>query len=434
MNRRWLPLLRASYTPGRDTVAWLEGLADAALPLMDCGAGIIVAHFTFSDAREFETREVVFRSGGDNRLLELFQNALGRLPRSLLPERTPHAAIHHTLSEYLLARARHSSSTRGSTSDRVFEDLREESGFLDALLTRVDFEHETGGLLLAAPSHDKLDPPIQQRARWAAIAQHIRSGAEIASRLANPTQNPVIGSLEAAETATAGAFSDAETGEPATPRRPTREDWNDLVAGRHSVVDEYTEHLRARHYVLLKNPPAIERARRLSAREAAAIETFARTASSVDISTELGVAESTVRQYLRSAMMKLGIRHRSELLQIAFALDLVRRKTTASNLRPPTRPAHHPTLRELDEDLSILSIPLVPSSRVTSHLTDAEREICRFVMLGWSSEHIAKHRDTSERTVANQLASIFRKLEITDRFELAHRLLGARKDGSHIID
>jgi len=51
-------------------------------------------------------------------------------------------------------------------------------------------------------------------------------------------------------------------------------------------------------------------------------------------------------------------------------------------------------------------------------LTVAEREVALAVAAGVSNREIAIARGTSERTVANQLAAIYRKLSITSRSEL----------------
>jgi DNA-binding NarL/FixJ family response regulator len=55
-------------------------------------------------------------------------------------------------------------------------------------------------------------------------------------------------------------------------------------------------------------------------------------------------------------------------------------------------------------------------------LTDAEREVCRAVYDGASDDDIADARGTSTSTVANQLSSIFEKLDVSSRYELVARL------------
>jgi DNA-binding NarL/FixJ family response regulator len=55
-------------------------------------------------------------------------------------------------------------------------------------------------------------------------------------------------------------------------------------------------------------------------------------------------------------------------------------------------------------------------------LSPAEREVARLVFAGLSNTDIAIARSTSHRTVANQIAAIFRKLGVASRAELAARI------------
>jgi len=57
-----------------------------------------------------------------------------------------------------------------------------------------------------------------------------------------------------------------------------------------------------------------------------------------------------------------------------------------------------------------------------SLLTDAERDVAIAVARGLSNAEIALARDTSPRTVANQVAVIMSKLHVSSRFELAAQL------------
>ncbi|MGR9106607.1 MAG: LuxR C-terminal-related transcriptional regulator [Gammaproteobacteria bacterium] len=63
--------------------------------------------------------------------------------------------------------------------------------------------------------------------------------------------------------------------------------------------------------------------------------------------------------------------------------------------------------------------PITPN---LDSLTPREIEIARRVCIGESNKRIARHLDITERTVKAHMSSIFRKLEITDRLQLAIRL------------
>lgn len=66
-------------------------------------------------------------------------------------------------------------------------------------------------------------------------------------------------------------------------------------------------------------------------------------------------------------------------------------------------------------------VRVAPSNElnVVSRLTSAELEVALWVAQGMSNRDVASRRRTSERTVANQLASIFRKLGVGSRAALA---------------
>lgn len=76
------------------------------------------------------------------------------------------------------------------------------------------------------------------------------------------------------------------------------------------------------------------------------------------------------------------------------------------------------------EQLLVLIFP-VPASAPSAPLTEAEREVVRRVLDGATTAAIAAARRTSPRTVANQLQSIFRKLGIASRAELARCFAGS---------
>jgi DNA-binding CsgD family transcriptional regulator len=68
------------------------------------------------------------------------------------------------------------------------------------------------------------------------------------------------------------------------------------------------------------------------------------------------------------------------------------------------------------------------SRRVPACFTAAERAILDYVRAGLSSSEIARARGTSPRTVANQLASMYRKTGVTSRHELIAALTDDRHD------
>jgi DNA-binding CsgD family transcriptional regulator len=71
-----------------------------------------------------------------------------------------------------------------------------------------------------------------------------------------------------------------------------------------------------------------------------------------------------------------------------------------------------------EETFVLLSVPL-RTERGVEPLTPAEREIAAMVVEGMSNAEIARARGKSVRTIANQVASAFRKLRVGSRVELS---------------
>ena len=75
-----------------------------------------------------------------------------------------------------------------------------------------------------------------------------------------------------------------------------------------------------------------------------------------------------------------------------------------------------------DDALVVMSLP--SSGEAIAGLTDAEHAVARDAIAGLSNAEIARRRGSSPRTVANQLAAIYRKLGVSSRAELAVMLIG----------
>jgi DNA-binding CsgD family transcriptional regulator len=72
---------------------------------------------------------------------------------------------------------------------------------------------------------------------------------------------------------------------------------------------------------------------------------------------------------------------------------------------------------ELDERRYVVSVD-VPGQTFRDRLTACEWQVARLSIEGEAHAGIAQQRGTSERTVANQLASVFAKLKVSGRSEL----------------
>jgi DNA-binding CsgD family transcriptional regulator len=93
----------------------------------------------------------------------------------------------------------------------------------------------------------------------------------------------------------------------------------------------------------------------------------------------------------------------------------------------PTAPADLVALESEDGELAVLSFTLPGDDAIS--LSSAESDVARHILAGCSNSEIAALRRCSTRTVANQVASLFRKLGVRSRLELVALapLLGRRR-------
>jgi DNA-binding CsgD family transcriptional regulator len=77
-------------------------------------------------------------------------------------------------------------------------------------------------------------------------------------------------------------------------------------------------------------------------------------------------------------------------------------------------------------ELAVFAFPLL-APELPPVLSQAERDVVGLALIGLSNAQIARRRACSSRTVANQLASAFRKLSVGSRAELAARSFCSKK-------
>lgn len=79
-----------------------------------------------------------------------------------------------------------------------------------------------------------------------------------------------------------------------------------------------------------------------------------------------------------------------------------------------------------DDGTTVVVSYLVPEADWQALLTSTETEIACGVLAGLSNADIARKRGTAVRTIANQVASIYRKLQVRSRLELSLYALAGR--------
>lgn len=184
--------------------------------------------------------------------------------------------------------------------------------------------------------------------------------------------------------------------------------WPLLVAGRVCAVDVF-DRGSVRYWVATETEDG-GRESHLSPREKRIAVLAARGFSNGEIGFELQLSDSQVSTIVSCVLRRLGLRLRADL-------PLCYRARVSSVWR-----------REGQPDVLCAQQDLWGAE--ACGLTGAERAVAVLAMQGASNAEIAERRGSSERTVANQLRSVFTKLGIQSRFELAGALLDPPGDAS----
>lgn len=177
-----------------------------------------------------------------------------------------------------------------------------------------------------------------------------------------------------------------------------------FLDGSFRLVELVRDDAMCRAVLRRERPPG-----KLSARERCVIEKLIGGSSQKTISYDLNVALTTVSVHLRVALDKLGVRLWEHA---ALAGAIIQSSSDAID----SRGGH------LGSDQSLAVVKVELCHRSLGELTCAEREVALLVLDGLTNAEIGIQRKTSPRTVANQVAAVFRKLGVHGRLELIRRL------------
>jgi len=188
--------------------------------------------------------------------------------------------------------------------------------------------------------------------------------------------------------------------------------WAAVGSGDWSLIDRFERDGRFwlvayRHDTPSKDP------RCLAAREREVVELAARGHTNRRIGLALGIAVGTVAGQLSRALAKLGLSDRTELV-----------RSWASQ---PEQQTFSIQVRKAELLVSVRPLAKVTELPSAESLTPSEQAVAELVVAGCSNAQIAQDRSVSERTVANQVASVFRKLSVHSRAELASWVVGGRR-------
>jgi DNA-binding NarL/FixJ family response regulator len=189
------------------------------------------------------------------------------------------------------------------------------------------------------------------------------------------------------------------------------ENWWGLVNGRWSLIDHFDTDGK-RFVVAIKNDPAHPDPRGLTQGERQIAEFIGKGCTTKEITYALGISVAAVTNAAGRIQMKLGLSSRLEAASF-FSVRGLRRELIEVII---------------DDDTFLIGAHPLVDLRTISCLTEAERAIAVDVVSGSTNSDIARRRGVSDHTVINQVQSIFEKLRVHSRGQLAARLRAREKD------
>jgi DNA-binding CsgD family transcriptional regulator len=323
MQRDWLGVVEAAYRTDLDEQKWLDGVLDAARPMLDHRVGIAALLY---DASSMNTLVPLrFITSGTPRGLR--SEECMRLIQESSPNPEFLARTFGALSCGLV------SQTFGPGFPQVLEHLRP-FGVVDMLAVN-GVDPSLMGCFLTGNLPPTASAPLASRTRamWTRISAHLAAGYRVRRRLSAEEGSSSgveavltpAGKVEHAE----GLAREKEAREALRDSvqllervrtRLRRDDpeaavssWKGLVEARWSLLDHFET--GGKRYVIARynEAAASHTLSQLSAREQQVVAFVALGHANKVIAYELGLSPSTVGVLITRASRKLGVRSRSEL-------------------------------------------------------------------------------------------------------------------------
>jgi DNA-binding NarL/FixJ family response regulator len=191
------------------------------------------------------------------------------------------------------------------------------------------------------------------------------------------------------------------------------ETWPELVGGHRRIVDAF--HTADRCFLLLEARLPERGPRPLDQKALQILERLLNGDGVKVIAVDLGVAESYVSTVFRQSAERLGLRFRVSNMPtlLMMAAHAMRSRVRVEGRR----------VSLVRNDVSLVALSAArPDQALADKVSAAEYAVARLLVEGHRHSEIAALRGTSVRTVANQIGSVFRKLDVSGRSELLTRL------------
>ncbi len=404
----WIDIVRTAYTLNGDLQDWLGQLAEVSMPLLDTGRGVVAVSIRVLPesvaidalAAAGNADQAVVRAS----IASGSEQAFDALYRSGIPASTLSEALFPNVPD---AETRFLTATKGRIRDVLGIVAYAGNGFVLSLSGALDARR-----CMSA----------SERRYWTRVAAHVGAGLRLRKSLATlrlddarveavldgngNIQHVAPGLTHGARQRLVDALerrarSQSGTLDPAT----SLEVWRGLVSGRWSLLD-YLDTDGRRLVVAVRNDPRVRDPRGLTQREFAIAEAVGHGLSNKQAAYALGVSASSVSNALRNVSAKLQLHARADIAAF-FSPGGLRARLHAIELNGQTLAAGYlPSLDEAQLDV----------------LSEAERDVALQLLAGATNADVAARRGAAERTVANQVQSIYRKLGVRSRGELAAKL------------
>lgn len=404
---RAIETVESAYRLDGTEAEWLDAVLAAARPDLDTGCGVYA--FTGNAAAPNFDASPVFAQhdldmGYASRLVELNRDAPPEMMELLSKTLVMCGGLEQTLGP---------KSPVVQSLRRIMKPTGIKDGF--SLFAK---DAQGGNVTLSAPSRSIVSLAPRVRGIWRRVGLHVASSLRLRRKLA--TQATVRDALldpsgkmqdatkamardRSAQTVLVRAVAAMEKARSeamrASPERAL-DLWKGLVAGEWSLVDHWESGGR-RYLAAYRNRPELRDPRALTPAECATLKYLALGASNKDICFALGLPAGTVSSTVTKVMKKLGVKRRVDLALLADPARMDRFDLSVA-----------------DEEVGVLTVDARPRGAAAEALSIVELEVTSYVARGWSNERIARERQVSARTIANQLRAIYGKLGIENRSQL----------------
>jgi len=188
--------------------------------------------------------------------------------------------------------------------------------------------------------------------------------------------------------------------------------WRELIGGSCKVVDGYFTVDRC----LLLTRPSSGPPVPLSPQRQRILEAVLVGGAQKVVAIDFAVSPSTIASQAQLALQELGLHDRP-----SRAHPLLVRAAKAEREGDSSVKAWVSFVTQGDARTRVLSVPR-PEQAFANTLSCAEFAVVQCLVEGECYARIAERRGTSQRTVANQIASVFRRLHVSGRAQLLLRL------------